>query len=432
MFPDVVSHFSSGKKCNRLDQGVFMEATMTDKHPNQFPLRKLCLCLLLASLWLSGCTRPTGIAQEHALSPTPTPQPSPRPTLKPTLATPALPTLTSSPTSTFSPPRPKPTSMTTPTALIDAVWGHLIFFGSDSDPLNIYIVDAKCLKVRWKCEKEWTKLTNVGAHKTADNFTPHLMGDFAPAPDGKQVAFAVAAEGSGYSGTSDIYVIDVDLCTRTPGGCVLEQLRRLTHNDVYDGNPAWSPNGDWIVFETWRNHKRLLYKIRPDGADEQPFLTEEVTREVGDTVDAPVWSPDGSRLAFSMWDQAELGSVSSIVVVDKDGANLRMLLPAPKETGIGDTLLQRALAWSPDGRLMLVSTYTDSNWDDNAVMNADGTNIRKLPREIDLLTWLPDSQHVLFSCYNDEGPIGTCIMNINTGETDQIGSKRWFGAKWMP
>lgn len=287
------------------------------------------------------------------------------------------------------------------------------------------------METRWDCDKELTRLTHVAVGNIDDNFTPLISWMFSAAPDGKQIALALALDGYAYDESSEIYVLDVDLCASMPDGCTVGQLRRLTHNDVYDGNPTWSPNGNWIVFETWRDYKRTLHKIHPDGTDEQPFLNQDVARVVGDTVDAPAWSPDGSRLAFSMWRMGKRESTSSIVVVDQDGANLRMLLPAPEGAGEDTPLLQQALSWSPDGQSILISLDTDSE-KDFAVMGADGTDIRKLPSNMAPQTWLPDSQHIMGACFNSVGPIGTCVVDINTRETFRIGLKHWEGAIWAP
>lgn len=65
---------------------------------------------------------------------------------------------------------------------------------------------------------------------------------------------------------------------------------------VDDGNPAWSPEGDWLVIgrKVPRTAAgRQLWLMRPDGSDAQP-LTEDFIVHHGPAS----WSPDGRYLLF--------------------------------------------------------------------------------------------------------------------------------------
>jgi len=268
-----------------------------DKRSHQLHLNKIGSLFLLLSLWLVACTTPSGVGQDRDRS-TPIPQPSPLSTLTSAPTRQSTPTSPATPTSTPTPhpltPTPTPTS--TP-----AHRDHLIFFGSGNKSRfdNFYLADANCIEAKWSCDEDLTQLTNLLASSTDDQF-PSAHWQFSVSADGDQVALAIATDGYSYSDSSEIYVFDIDLCARTPGGCTLRQLRRLTHNNFYDGNPVWSPNGDWIVFETWRQSERILHKIRPDGTDEQPFLKEDAAQAISYAATAPAWSPDGRQLAFSI------------------------------------------------------------------------------------------------------------------------------------
>ncbi|TMG01061.1 MAG: hypothetical protein E6I06_16085, partial [Chloroflexi bacterium] len=74
----------------------------------------------------------------------------------------------------------------------------------------------------------------------------------------------------------------------------------------------------------------------------------------------PVWSPDGSKIAFSAYD----GSNTGIYVMNADGSGLRNLTNKSAFTAVPQ--------WSPDGRQ--IAFVGDGLY----VMNADGSGIARV------------------------------------------------------
>jgi Tol biopolymer transport system component len=78
---------------------------------------------------------------------------------------------------------------------------------------------------------------------------------------------------------------------------------------------SWSPDGSTILFDA---HDRL-YLIRPDGTDLRRI---ELAVEGGYSAYEPAWSPDGTRLVFSLFQPPES---DSLFIVRPDGTDLLQL-----------------------------------------------------------------------------------------------------------
>ena len=76
--------------------------------------------------------------------------------------------------------------------------------------------------------------------------------------------------------------------------------RRLTEPDMVAGEPAYSPDGDWIVFATQplsfaqTADDSQLYRIHPDGTG-----MEQLTRFADLRATQPRYSPDGEWILFT-------------------------------------------------------------------------------------------------------------------------------------
>jgi TolB protein len=106
--------------------------------------------------------------------------------------------------------------------------------------------------------------------------------------------------------------------------------------DATSSQPAWSPDGKWIVFERtpWSDLQHRLYLIRADGS--------HLHRLAGGTY--PAWSPNGKLIAFTR------RRASGVWVVRASGGTPRRISPAGK-----------CPTWSPGGkRLALLTTVYKS------------------------------------------------------------------------
>ena len=99
-------------------------------------------------------------------------------------------------------------------------------------------------------------------------------------------------------GEPEIFVLDRD------GGAPLQ----LTDNDVFDGNPDWSPDGSRLVFTSDRDGGLEIYVMNADGSGTVQLTDDGVDNGAAD------WSPDGTRIVFDGFDAEGVLQVYTMAV----------------------------------------------------------------------------------------------------------------------
>lgn len=146
-----------------------------------------------------------------------------------------------------------------------------------------------------------------GTNQTRLTDTPAVQ-ELTPAwsPDGTRLAFtgataSRAAGGTSVNVTADIYVINAD-----GGG-----LRRLTNNSAYNSAPVWSPDGARIAFTRSTINPQIFIGGSPGIADLLSASSDihvigadgsnetNLTRTPLSFEFFPAWSPDGRRIAYT-------------------------------------------------------------------------------------------------------------------------------------
>ncbi len=143
-----------------------------------------------------------------------------------------------------------------------------------------------------------------------------------------------------------------------------------------------------------------IYTINADGSDRR-----RLTFDPKDDI-APVWSPDGTKIAFVRFRVPEPGE---IFVMNADGSDQRRL------TESGGIRYYLDPTWSPDGTKIAVASFTQDG-DGVTVMNADGSDQRTIfLGRISYPAWSPDSLKLAGS--RDGGLV---LFSIDGGNLTQI------------
>jgi Tol biopolymer transport system component len=128
----------------------------------------------------------------------------------------------------------------------------------------------------------------VSADGSGARRLPYIPLTAVWSPDGRRIAFSLGLPDRSQVGPAgrnhEIYVMNADG----------SGSRRLTHNRAFDGQPAWSPDGRKIAFQstkTIRGNKEI-YVMNADGSGKRN-LTRNPAMD-----GRPSWSPDGRRIAF--------------------------------------------------------------------------------------------------------------------------------------
>lgn len=246
---------------------------------------------------------------------------------------------------------------------------------------------------------------------------PESVQEFTPAPDGSRIAYTTQAGPQ----TTALWAINSDGTGHT-------RLSPAGDPSSY-ATPAWSPVGNVIVY--------VLRGVVPDGRGGVTLGTSKLWAVTpdgkalgriygrGDEVGfAPVWSSDGTHLAFR--EQVDAQNISAIVLSD--------LSPDPVKVPAGPG---NRIAWAPDGTHVAYDESIPASGNAAAtggnrivIVAADGSAPHVLgATDASTPDWSPDGTQLVFAsrAQRADGTLTTDIAVINVNARGNNGVRRLLG-----
>jgi Tol biopolymer transport system component len=196
------------------------------------------------------------------------------------------------------------------------------------------------------------------------------------------------------------------------------------------GTPVWSPDGS-----------RIAFILRSEGTKDNPLyrgdmlvMNADGTNLLDPTPDESnngfsfSWSPDSQQIAFAC------NNEQNLCIVDSDGANLQQL-DVPANTRVRD------VAWSPnDDQIAFALLSRDYINSEIYLVKADGTDMHRLleagSKDHESPIWSPDGSKIAFRSGEQNNNIGEIYVIKPDGTelynlSESLNGTE-FGAAWSP
>jgi dipeptidyl aminopeptidase/acylaminoacyl peptidase len=144
----------------------------------------------------------------------------------------------------------------------------------------------------------WFDRSGTAVARVGNPDAARVSGPLSISPDGRRVALTRTVEGN-----SDIWLLDLGRAS---------VLSRLTFDKAADGAPLWSPDGRRVAFRSNRDGPLSLYQKPAGGGDDERLLSDSQNNNVAG------WSHDGSLLLYLRADSKTLLDIWALPLGARD------------------------------------------------------------------------------------------------------------------
>lgn len=222
----------------------------------------------------------------------------------------------------------------------------------------------------------------------------------AYSPDGQSVLFS-----SNRSGNLDLWIATRD-----------GSVRRVTDDGAEDWDPAFTPDGRQIVWSSGRSGNLEIWMANADGSGARQISRDGVDAE------NPTATPDGRWIVYNSFNPAKLG----VWKVRTDGSQATQLVKAraalPEVSPDGQYVAYLAESRSPRANIR-VTRLSDGQ---DMRFSIPLRTLRRTSAILGRVRWMPDGKRVAYLAQNEDGVNGIFVQDFVPG-ADTGATRRELG-----